>query len=411
MTLTRRRFAALAGAACLAGGQSRAQEARAQPRDEVVRLGVLTDMTGIFADLTGNGSVEAARMAVERFGGSVGGRRIEVVSADHQNKADVASAILRKWYDQDGVDAVFDFANSACALAAVPITRERNKVMIPSGVGTTDLTGPQCSPNTIHWTWDSYGNANALVKGVLAQGGKRWFFITVDYAFGTSLETTISALVRAQGGTVAGAVRHPLGAPDFSSYLLTAQASGADVIVLANGGVDLSNAVKQAREFDITTSRYRIVAPQFNLAVAHAAGLANTQGMLAVGSMNWTDTDTTRSFATALARRNNGIHPDALQAGVYSSVLFYLQAVREVGSAKDGRALVDYLKSIPIDDPLLGKGRVRADGRFVHPVQLYRIKTPAESTGPWDLFQTISTIPGDEAFRPLDQGGCPLVRA
>jgi branched-chain amino acid transport system substrate-binding protein len=390
---------------CLVAGSSWAGE-----KSGTVKLGVLTDMTGVFSDLTGNGSVEAAKMAVEKFGGKVGGRPIELVFADHQNKADVGLGILRRWYDVDDVDAVFDFANSAVALGAVDITKDFNRVMVPSGGGATDLTGKRCSPNTIHWTWDSYGSANALVKSVMHQGGKKWFFVTVDYAFGHSLEENVSRFVKAAGGEVAGAVRHPLNTSDFSSYLLTAQASGADVIVLASGGADLSNAIKQAREFGITSDKYKIVAPQFNLAVVHAAGLKDTQGLLAAGSMNWTKNETTRAFATDLAKRNKGIHPDALQAGVYSSVLAYLGAVEKVGST-DGRKIVEYLKSVPVKDALLGDGVVRADGRMTHPVQIFQIKTPAESKEPWDYFKTIDEIPGEQAFRPLSESECPLVKA
>ena len=375
-----------------------------------VKIGVLTDMTGVFSDLTGNGSVEAAKMAIEKFGGKVNGRPVELVFADHQNKADVGLGILRRWYQVDDVDAVFDFANSAVALGAVEITKEFNRVMIPSGVGATDLTGSKCSPNTIHWTWDSYGNANALVKSVMHQGGKKWFFVTVDYAFGHSLEENVTKFVKAAGGTVLGSVRHPLNTSDFSSYLLTAQSSGADVIVLASGGADLSNAIKQAREFGITSDKYKIVAPQFNLAVVHAAGLDATQGLLAAGSMNWTKDDTTRAFATELAKRNKGIHPDALQGGVYSSVLAYLGAVEKVGST-DGRKIVEYLKSGPVKDSLLGDGVVRADGRMTHPVQIFQVKAPKESKEPWDYFRTIDTIPGDQAFRPLNESECPLVKA
>lgn len=398
-------FKALGILSCLVAGSAWAGE-----KSGTVKLGVLTDMTGVFSDLTGNGSVEAAKMAVEKFGGKVGGRPIELVFADHQNKADVGLGILRRWYEVDDVDAVFDFANSAVALGAVDITRDFNRVMIPSGVGATDLTGKRCSPNTIHWTWDSYGSANALVKSVMHQGGKKWFFVTVDYAFGHSLEENVSKFVKAAGGTIAGAVRHPLNTSDFSSYLLTAQASGADVIVLASGGADLSNAIKQAREFGITSDKYKIVAPQFNLAVVHAAGLADTQGLLAAGSMNWTKNETTRAFATELAKRNKGIHPDALQAGVYSSVLAYLGAVEKIGST-DGRKIVEYLKSVPVKDALLGDGVVRADGRMTHPVQIFQIKTPAESKEPWDYFKTIDEIPGEQAFRPLSESECPLVKA
>lgn len=397
-----RTFLALAGLV-LAG------PACAGDKTGTVKIGVLTDMSGTFSDLTGNGAVQAAKMAAEKFGGKVGGRPIEIIFADHQNKADVGAAIIRRWYDQEDVDMVVDFANSAVALASVAITRDHNKVMIPSGVGTTELTGRQCSPNTIHWAWDSYGNANALVKAVMARGGKRWFFITVDYAFGHSLEDNVSKLVKAQGGEVVGAVRHPLNTPDFSSYILAAQSSGADVIVLANGGSDLANAVKQAREFGITSDRYKIVAPQFNLAVVHAAGLQDTQGLLAAGSMNWTANAETRAFATELAKRNNGIHPDALQAGVYSAVLAYLGAVEKVGTS-DGRKIVDLLKSAPVKDPLLGDGRIRADGRMLHPVQVFQIKSPAESKEPWDYFRTIDVIPGEEAFLPLAQSECPLVK-
>lgn len=375
-----------------------------------VKIGVLTDMTGVFSDLTGNGSVEAAKMAIEKFGGKVNGRPVELVFADHQNKADVGLGILRRWYQVDDVDAVFDFANSAVALGAVEITKEFNRVMVPSGVGATDLTGSRCSPNTIHWTWDSYGNANALVKSVMHQGGKKWYFVTVDYAFGHSLEQNVTNFIKAAGGTVLGSVRHPLNTSDFSSYLLTAQSSGADVIVLASGGADLSNAIKQGREFGITSDKYRIVAPQFNLAVVHAAGLDATQGLLAAGSMNWTKDQTTRAFATELAKRNRGIHPDALQSGVYSSVLAYLGAVEKVGST-DGRKVVEYLKSVPVKDALLGDGVVRPDGRMTHPVQIFQVKAPKESKEPWDYFKTIDEIPGDQAFRPLAESECPLVKA
>lgn len=383
--------------------------ALAGEKSGTVKIGVLTDMTGVFSDLTGNGSVQAAKMAVEKFGGKLGGRPIEVVFADHQNKADVGLGILRRWYEVDDVDAVFDFANSAVALGAVDLTRDANKVMVPSGVGATDLTGKKCSPNTIHWTWDSYGNANALVKSVIHLGGKKWFFVTVDYAFGHSLEENVSNFVKAEGGQIAGSVRHPLNTSDFSSYLLTAQSSGADVIVLASGGADLSNAIKQAREFGITSAKYKIVAPQFNLAVVHAAGLTITQGLLAAGSMNWTKDEATRAFATELAKRNRGIHPDALQAGVYSSVLAYLGAVEKVGST-DGRKVVEFLKSGPVKDSLLGDGVVRSDGRMTHPVQIYQVKTPAESKEPWDYFKTIDEVPGDQAFRPLSQSECPMVK-
>jgi branched-chain amino acid transport system substrate-binding protein len=388
-----------------------ASSAWAGDKSGSVKIGVLTDMTGVFSDLTGNGSVEAAKMAIEKFGGKVNGRPVELVFGDHQNKTDVGLNILRHWYEVDDVDAVFDFANSAVALGAVDLTKEYNRVMIPSGVGTTDLTGAKCSPNTIHWTWDSYGSANALVKSVIRQGGKKWFFITVDYAFGHSLEENFTNFVKAAGGTVLGSVRHPLNTSDFSSYLLTAQSSGADVIVLANGGADLSNAIKQAREFGITSDKYKIVAPQFNLAVVHAASLDATHGLLAAGSMNWTQNETTRAFATELAKRNKGIHPDALQGGVYSSVLAYLGAVEKTGST-DGRKIVAYLKSLPVvKDPLLGDGVVRADGRMTHPIQIFQVKTPAESKEPWDYFKTIDVIPGDQAFRPLSESDCPLVKA
>ncbi|MBI5132948.1 MAG: ABC transporter substrate-binding protein [Rhodopseudomonas palustris] len=392
--------------ACLAGGPTYAGD-----KSGTVKLGVLTDMTGVYSDLTGNGSVEAAKMAIEKFGGKVDGRPIELVFADHQNKADVGLGILRRWYEVDDVDATLDFANSAVALGAVQVTRDFNRVMIPSGVGTTDLTGSKCSPNTIHWTWDSYGNANALVRSVIRQGGKKWFFITVDYAFGHSLEDNVSKIVKASGAEVLGAVRHPLNTSDFSSYLLTAQSSGADVIVLASGGADLSNAIKQGREFGITSDKFKLVAPQFNLAVVHAAGLEATRGLLAAGSLNWTKNETTRAFASELAKRNRGIHPDALQAGVYSSVLAYLGAVAKLKTT-DGRKIVEYLKSLPVvQDPLLGDGVLRADGRMTHPVQIFQVKSPGESKEPWDYFKTIDEIPADQAFRPLSESECPLVKA
>jgi branched-chain amino acid transport system substrate-binding protein len=374
-----------------------------------IRIAVLNDQSGAYADYQGIGSVVAAQLAAEDMGGKVGGTPVEVITADHQNSPDIGSAIARRWLDSDGVDAIADVPNSAIALAVNELVRQRNKVLLGSGVGTSELTGAKCSPNTVHWTYDNWELGHALGRAVLAGGGKRWFFLTADYTFGYDLFNNTADAVKGGGGTVVGQVKHPLGTSDFSSYLLQAQSSGADVLALANAGADTTNSIKQANEFGLT-AKMTIVGPIVNINVIQGTGLAAAKGVLAVMPFYWDINADTRAFAQRFAARHpRHIMPNDMQAGVYAAVVHYLKAVKGVGDAQDGRAVVAEMKRLPTDDPLFGKGEIRADGRKMHPVYLFETKTPAESTGEWDMFKLIATIPADQAFRPLTEGHCPFV--
>ncbi len=377
--------------------------------DGTVKIGVLNDMSGVYADFQGRGSVVAAQLAAEDFGGTVAGKKIEVVFADHENKPDIGAAITRRWFDLDGVDAVFDVPNSAVALAVADLARQRNKVFVGSGAGTSDLTGAKCSPNTVHWTYDTWSVGHSLGRAAVARGGKKWFFITADYAFGHDLESSTADAVTKSGGTVVGHALHPLGTADFSTYLLQAQASGADVLALTNAGGDTSNAIKQAAEFGLTKSM-TVVGPVININQMQGLGLAATEGLLVVTPFYWDITDATRAFAKRYAEREPHHNmPNDMQAGVYAAVLHYLKAVAKVGSAGDGKAVVDQMKAMPSDDPLFGPGTVRPDGRALHPVYLMQVKAPAESRGGWDYLKLVATIPPDQAYRPMAEGHCPLV--
>ncbi len=381
----------------------------ASAQTKPIKLAVLNDMSGVYADYQGIGSVIATQMAVQDFGGKIGDTPIEVVSADHQNKPDVGATIARKWFDLDGVDVVLDVPNSAVAFAVSDIARDKNKVFIGSGAGSSELTGARCSPNTVHWTYDTWELGHALGKAVMERGGKKWFFITADYAFGYDLAAQAMDAVNKGGGSIAGEVRHPLGTADFSSYLVQAQSSGADVLALANAGGDTSAAIKQATEFGIGSTT-TIVGPIVNINVIQETGLAAAKNVLALTPFYWDMTDDTRAFATRFAALHpRHIMPNDMQAGVYASVLHYLKAVKSLGSAADGRAVVAAMKKIPTDDKLFGQGTIRADGRTLHPVYLFQTKTPAESKSQWDMFKLLSTIPADQAFRPLANGKCPLV--
>jgi branched-chain amino acid transport system substrate-binding protein len=374
-----------------------------------VKLGVLNDRSGVYADLSGEGSVIAARMAVEDFAAANKGIKVEIISADHQNKPDIASNIAREWYDKDGVDAIFDVPTSSAALAVAQVTREKNKVFVDSGAGTTDLTGSQCSPNTIHWTYDTYALANGTARAMLDQGKKNWFFITADYAFGQSLERDATAIVKGLGGTVKGSAKYPFPGSDFSSYLLQAQASGADVIGLANAGGDTINTMKQATEFGIMQGGQSMAALLLFITDVKAMGLETAQGLLATSAFYWDQNDGTRAFSRRFAEKNSGKMPTMVQAGVYAGVLHYLKAVEATGGKEPG-AVLKWMKDNPTDDPLFGKGSIRADGRVLHDMYLYKVKAPAESTGPWDFYTLVATIPADKAFRPLEEGGCKLVQ-
>ena len=382
--------------------------ALAQISDGVIKIGVLNDQSSLYADLAGQGSVVAARMAVEDFGAEKKGMKIEIVSADHQNKADVGSAIARQWYDVDKVDAIVDVPNSGVALAVNQITREKGKALLVSGAATADLTGKACSPNTIHWTYDTWALANGTGNAIVKTGGDTWFFITADYAFGHALERDVEAVVIKNGGKVLGKVRHPLNSADFSSFLLQAQASKAKIVGLANAGGDTTNAIKQAAEFGIVKGGQSLAGLLVFITDVHGLGLPTAQGLIFTETFYWDLNEKTRAFAKRFAERDKGIHPTMIHAGVYSAVTHYLKAVEALKS-DDGTKVIAKMKEMPTDDPLFGKGTVRADGRKIHPAYLVEVKKPAESKAPWDYYKIRATIPADQAFRPLDQGECPLV--
>ena len=382
--------------------------AAARAQAGTLRIAVLNDMSSVYADYQGIGSVIAARMATEDYGGKAARRAIEILSADHQNKPDVGAAIARKWLDTEGVEMISDIPNSSVALAVSELTRDKNKVFVASGAGTSLLTGERCSPNTVQWTYDTYAQGHSIAKAILNRGGKTWFFVTADYAFGHDLEKQAADEVAKGGGKVLGSVRHPLGQSDFSSYLLRAQASGAGVVAFANAGGDLINCLKQAAEFKLAPKQL-LTGLIFDVNGVPPLGLQAAQGLLAIDPFYWDMNEGTRSWS----RRFQELHPQKnmpndMQAGVYASTLHYLKAVDKVGSAFDGRAVVAAMKSIPTDDPLFGKGTIRQDGRKMHPMYLFEVKRPDESKGPWDYYKLLSTIPAEQAFRPLGEGGCKL---
>jgi branched-chain amino acid transport system substrate-binding protein len=397
----------LGGAAALAGAAVIRRPARAAGAP--LKLGVLTDLSSVYADLSGPGSVVAAQMAVEDFGGHVGDTPVEVISADFLQKPDVGSAIARQWFDTEGVQAILDVPNSAVALSVSGLAREKNKVMLASGNITNRLTGDACSPNTVQWTIDAYALVQAPVKTLLKNGQKDWFFITMDVPSGADMEAFAIALINAQGGRVLGHVRHPLNNADFSALLLQAQASKANVVGLLNGGADFINAVKQAYEFGIPQNGQKLIGPSAYVTEFHALGCRVAQGTLLSAAYYWDKNDGTRDFAKRFAARRNGRMPTQFQAGVYSAALHYMKSVAALGSYDDGRAVVAKMKALPTDDIAFGKGSVRIDGRKIHPVTLYQIKTPAESQGEWDLYKPLETIPASEAWRPLNEEGCNLV--
>ena len=376
-----------------------------------LRIGVLNDQSSLYANMGGPGSVVAARLALADAGLAARGWQPEILVADHQNKPDLAAAIARRWFDNEGVTALADVTNSAVALAVSQIAREKNKVVLASGPATSDLTGSQCSPNTVHWTHDTWAFANSTGKAVVQTGGKSWFFITADFAFGHALERDVTRVIQANGGRVLGHVVAPNDTADFSSYLLQAQASRAEVIGLANSGGDLINSVKQAVEFGITKRGQRLVGLLIYITDIHSIGLEQAQGLQLISPFYWDMNEGTRAFAARFAPERGGAKPSMVQAGVYASMLHYQKAVAELGSPEDGRAVVERMKAMPTDDALFGKGLIRADGRKIHPMYLFRVKAPSEQRYPWDYYHYEATIPAEEAFRPLAEGGCPLVRA
>jgi branched-chain amino acid transport system substrate-binding protein len=394
----------VAGAFALAAGL-----AQAQISDGVIRIGVMNDQSGTYADLAGPGSVVAARMAVEDFGAAKKGMKVEIVVADHQNKPEVGSGIARQWFDVDKVDAILDVPTSSVALAVNQVAREKNKVLIVSTGATSDLYGKACTPNSIHWTYDTWSLANGTGTAVVKTGGNTWFFLTADYAFGHALERDTEAVVLKNGGKVNGKVRHPFPSSDMSSFLLQAQTSKAKIIGLANAGADTINAIKQGAEFGIVKGGQQFAGLLVFLTDVHSLGLEVSQGLLLTESFYWDLNDQTRAYSRRFAKLHKGAMPTMGQAGVYSAVLHYLKAVEALKSDA-GDKVVAKMKELPTDDPIFGKGRVRQDGRKIHNMYLFEVKKPSESKGAWDYYKLRSTIPQDQAFRPEKDGGCPLVK-
>ncbi len=395
----------LASALAVAAGA-----AQAQISDGIVKIGVMNDMSGLYSDVTGPGSVVAAKMAVEDFQKtSTAGLKIEVVFADHQNKPDVGSTVARQWYDTDKVDAIFDVPTSSVGLAVNQVAREKGKAFVNSGSATSDLTGKACSPTTIHWLYDTWMLANGTGSAVVKTGGDTWFFLTADYAFGHALERDTTAVIVKNGGKVLGSVKTPLNTQDFSSFLLQAQASKAKVIGLANAGGDTINSIKQASEFGITKAGQNLAGLLVFLSDIHGVGLEKAHGLLVTETFYWDLNDQTRAWSKRFGALHGGKMPTMVHAGVYASVLHYLKAV-EAGKTDDGLKTITKMKEMPTDDPLFGKGTIRADGRKLHPAYLFEVKKPSESKGPWDYYKLRATIPADQAFRPIDQGDCPLVK-
>ena len=396
-------------AALLIASSLAASPAHAQISDGVVKIGVLNDESGPYAALAGPGSRVAALMAVEDFGAADRGLKVEIVFADHQNKPDVGTKIAREWFDVEKVDVIVDVCTSSVALPISQITREKGRALLVSCGGSSDLTGRACSPNTIHWTYDSWALANGTAKAVVKSGGDTWFFLTTDDVFGHGLERDVAAVVLANGGKVLGSVRHPLRTSDFSSYLLGAQASHAKIIGLANAGADTTNAIEQGTRLGLVQRGQNFAGLLVFLTDVQGLGLNKAQGLMLTEAFYWDLDQQTRAWSTRFARRHWGAMPTMAQAGVYSAVLHYLKAVDALKS-DDGTAVIAKMKALPTDDPLFGKGVIRQDGRKIHPMYLFEVKKPSESKGPWDLYKLRTTIPASEAFRPLDQGNCPLVK-
>ena len=383
--------------------------AQAQVSDGVIKIGVMNDQSSLYADISGQGAAVAARMAIEDFGAARKGMKVEVISADHQNKPEVGSSIARQWYDVDKVDVIVDVPTSSVALAVNQVTRDKNKLFLVSGAASSDLTGKACSPNTVHWTYDTWMLANGTGSAVVKTGGKSWFFLTADYAFGHALERDTEAVVTKNGGKVLGKVRHPLNAQDFSSFLLQAQSSKAQIVGLANAGGDTINAIKQASEFGIVKGGQNLAGMLVFITDVHALGLQTAQGLIFTETFYWDRNDASRAFAKRFAPQYKGNMPTMVQAGVYSAVTHYLKAI-EAAKTDDGPKVIAKMKEMPTDDPLFGKGRIRADGRKLHDALLVEVKKPSESKGPWDYYKIRTTIPADQAFRPEKDGGCSLVK-
>lgn len=380
--------------------------ARSQISTDVVKIGVLSDMSSVYSSDTGKGSVTAAQLAVEDFGGHIAGKPIQIISADHQNKADLGAAIARQWLDVEQVDAIVDVPNSSVALAVQEIVKSKNRVLLISGGGTSELTGKACSPNGIHWTYDTFALSKTIVEALVPTGKKSWFFISADYTFGKTLEEDASAEVKRLGGTVVGRVRHPLNTPDFASYLLQAQASGAQVIALANAGDDTSNAIKQAQEFGLTSGGQILAVMLDDLHALRSLGQQSSAGLYVVAAWYWDLDERSRAFAQRFKARE-GSMPGFMQAGVYSAVRSYLAAISAAGT-DEAAAVLTKMKATPIQDMFAEHGYIRPDGRMVHDMYLMQLKSKEESSGEWDLLKVVSKVPGERAFRALKDSACPL---
>ena len=381
---------------------------RAQTK--LLKIGVMNDLSSVYADFQGIGSKVAADIAVADHAKSLG-VPVEVIIADHQNKPDIGSVIARKWFDNEGVDVIMDLPNSGVALAVLAVANEKNKTVIGSGAGSAVLTGPQCSKNFVHWTYDTYALGYGLGQAITKEGGKTWFVLTADYTFGKDLEQNCTDAVTANGGKVLGIVRHPINTADFSSFLLQAQSSGADVVAFANAGGDTSQSLKQAAEFGLG-QRQRLAALVFDLQHVPPLGLEAAQGVKTIQAFYWDANDATRDFAKRFsAAHPKGEYPNHMHAGMYSATAHLIKAVAQAKNAADGAKVVETMKALPTDDPVFGEGQIRADGRHIHPMYLYETKKPAESKGKWDVFKLVSTLAPNDVWRPLDKGGCPLVKA
>jgi len=381
-------------------------------QDKTVKIGALSDQSGLYADLGGPGSTLAAQMAAEDSGLAAKGWKIDIISGDHQNKPDIGTAIARQWFDVDKVDVIVDVPNSGVALAVNNVVKEKNGVYINSGAATSDLSNAQCSPNTVHWTYDTYMLAHTTGQALVKAGGDSWFFLTADYAFGAALERDTAAVINANGGKVVGGVKHPLNTSDFSSFLLQAQSSKAKIIGLANAGGDTTNSIKQAAEFGIVKGGQKLAALLLFLTDIKAIGLETAQGLNFTETFYWDLNDQTRAFSKKFAARmKHGAPPTMVQAGVYSGLIHYFKALDALGgNPHDGIKVVEKMKSMPTDDPLFGKGEIQPNGRTIHSAYLFEVKKPSESKGPWDFYKLVGTVPGDQAFTPLSESKCALLK-
>jgi branched-chain amino acid transport system substrate-binding protein len=386
-----------------------AQPAGAQISDEIIKIGVLTDMSSLYSDINGPGAVVATQMAIDDAGGTVLGKKVELIQADVQNKADVGTSIAGRWYSSENVDVILGAAASSSSLAVAGVAADKKKVFLATDPATSDLTGKACNPYTIHWVYDTVALANGTGSAVVKSGGKSWYFLTADYAFGHALERDVTAVVTANGGSVIGHALHPIGTSDFSAFLVQAQASKAQVIGLANAGGDTINSIKQAAEFGIVKGGQKLAGLLVFITDVHSIGLPLAQGLQLTEAFYWDLNDGTRAFAKRFSTKMNGKMPTSIQAGFYSATKHYLEAVKSAATDQSD-TVVAKMKATPTDDPLFGKGYIRADGRKMHNMYLFEVKSPAESKGPYDYYKLIRTIPGEEAFRPMEKGECPLVK-